>query len=93
MCVCVREDFHNPILLSSFMTYHQICNKSNTTGVTILTFPDHLSSPSVFSEVRVIHSLVSFLVFCQQLFDLLSLFLLAITLSVLPASDYPPLIS
>ena len=40
----------------------------------LLTFPDHLSSPQVFSGVRVARSLVLCVMFCRSLFVLLSLF-------------------
>jgi hypothetical protein len=52
----------------------------------LLTLPDHLSSPPVFSGVRVARSVVFCVVFCRSLFVLL-----AIVLSVLrfTDSDYP----
>ena len=57
-CICRK---HCPVL-SSFMTYHRVCNQINTTGVTSGTGtvypPRHLSSPPVFSGVRVTQSLV-----------------------------------
>jgi hypothetical protein len=42
---------HN-LFFSSFMSYHQVCNKSNTTCATsgakeLLTFPGHMSSHRV----------------------------------------------
>jgi hypothetical protein len=46
----------------------------------LLTMTEHLSSPSVFSGVRVTRSLVLCVVFCRSLFVV---FLLAIVLSVL----------
>jgi len=50
---------HNP-LLSSFMTCHRVCNKSNTKGATseqeLLTLPEHLSS-SLFLVVFVLLNL------------------------------------
>jgi len=46
--------------------------KGNTTGVTYgagtLTIPEHLSSPPVFSRVRVARSLVFSVVFFRSLF-------------------------
>ena len=54
---------HNPVI-SSFMTYHPVCNKSNTTGVTSeartinSSGPEDRSSPSVFSGVRVVFCVV-----------------------------------
>ena len=50
----------------------------------LLTLPEHLNSPPVFSGVRVTRSLVLYAVFCRLLFVL---FLLAIVLSVLPFTD------
>ena len=42
---------HNPVL-SSFMTYHRMCNKNYTTGSQVeqelLTIPEHMNSPPVF---------------------------------------------
>jgi uncharacterized membrane protein len=58
----------------------------------LLTLPEHLSSPSIFSGVRITRSLVLCVMFCRLLFVLLSFFLLAIVLSVLfrfTDSDYP----
>jgi len=40
----------------------------------LLTLPEHLSSPDVFSGVRVTRSLVLYLCFCQSLFALLYFF-------------------
>jgi hypothetical protein len=53
ICSTCRKHFQ---VLSSFMTYHRVCNYINTTGVT--TLPKHLSSSTVFSGVRVTRSLV-----------------------------------
>ena len=47
------------------------------------TLPEHLSSPQVFSGVRVTLSLVFCVMFCRLLFVLLSFYLLATVLSVL----------
>jgi len=71
-----------------------------------VTLPEHLSSPPVFSGVRVTRSLVLCVMFCRSLFVLFVLFLLAIVLSVLfllaiilsvlfrfTDSDYLPLVS
>ena len=80
------------------MTYHRVCNKSNTTGVTkrgqeLFTLPEHLCSTSVFYEVRGVRSLVFCVKFCISLFSLSFLFfILTIVLSVFlqyTASDYP----
>jgi hypothetical protein len=66
----------------SCMTYHRV---GNTTGahIEILTLPEHLSSPSGFSRVRVARSLMFCVMFCRSLFVLLSFFALVIVLSVL----------
>ena len=59
----------------------------------LLTLLEHLSSPLVFSGVRVTRSLVLCVMFCRSLFVL---FLLAIVFSVLlwfTDSDYLPLVS
>jgi len=68
---------HNPVL-SSFMTYHRVCNKSNTTGATCgsgTAYPSEAPefTPS-FSGLRVARSLVFCVVFCRSLFALLSFF-------------------
>jgi hypothetical protein len=66
------------MVISSFMTYYRVCNKSNTTGVTSGTGADYLSeqldSTTVLSEVRVARSLVFYVVFCRSLFVILSSF-------------------
>jgi len=94
VCSVYRND--NPIL-SSFMIYHRIYNKSNTTGVSSGAGPafhsisEHLSSPLCFSGVRVVQFVVFCVVFCRS-FCLLDFFVcLTIVLSVLlrfMASDY-----
>ena len=57
---------HNPIL-SSFMTCHQIVTKvaRRATHVEqkLFTLPEHLSSPPVFCEIRVVQSLFFCVVF------------------------------
>jgi len=53
-----------------------------------LIFPDHLSSPPVFSEVLVAQSLVFFVVFCRSLFVLLLLTIVLSALLQFTASDY-----
>jgi len=80
---------HNSVL-SPFVTYHRVCNKSNMTvphvEQELLTIPEHPSSHPVFNGVRVAWSLVFCVMFCRSLFVL---FLLAIEWSVLrfTASD------
>jgi hypothetical protein len=57
----------------------------------LLTRPEYLSSPLVFSGVRVTRFLVLCVMFCRSFFVLLFFFLLAIVLSVLRFTDseYP----
>ena len=59
--ICSTCRKHFPVL-SSFMTYHRVCNYINTTGATSgagTTYPSgHPSSPSVFIGVGVTQSLV-----------------------------------
>jgi hypothetical protein len=56
-------------VLSSFMTYHCGCNKSDTTGVTYVIGTDYPSGAPwftpVFNGVSVIQSLVFYAVFCR----------------------------
>ena len=61
------------LILSSFMTYHQVYNKSNTTGATSLPEFTRVFW-LVFGGVRVARSLVFCVVFCRSLFFLLSCF-------------------
>ena len=73
---------HTPIIISSFMTYHPIRSNSNTRWVPLveeelLTLPVRMSVPQVFSEVRVVYSVLTTIV-C-----LLVLCLLVFTLSLL----------
>ena len=77
------------------MTYHQISNNSNTTGVTSTAgsayLPEDRNSPQVFCGVSVVQSLVFCIVFCRLFFVHLPLLFLAIALSVLilfTTSDY-----
>jgi len=97
--ICVTNDQgyvsfvkHNPVL-SSFMTYHRVCDKSNTTGATCGAGTAFLSGAHEFirfSGVRAVRSLFFYVMLCRSLFVLL-----AIVLSVLrlTASDYLPLVS
>ena len=62
----------------------------------LLTLPEHLSSPTVFSGVHDAQSLVFCVMYCRSLFILHSFFFLAIVLCVLlrfMAPDYLPLVS
>ena len=92
--ICSICCHHNPVL-SSFMTYHRVCN---TTGVTCgarqFSLPEHLSSPQVFSGVRIVRSLVMF----SALYIIVCPFVLFLVVTVISvfgfaASDYPPLVS
>ena len=73
---CCRN--YNPII-SSFMTYHRVFNKSNTMGSTCeagIAYPSGASAfIPVFSKDRVGRSLVLCVVFCSSLFVLLSFFI------------------
>jgi hypothetical protein len=87
MCSVCRN--HNPVL-SSFMSYHRVYNKSNTAGSTceqeLKTLPEHLNSLPVFRGVHVAQSFVFCVMFCRLLFILLSFFV--ILLSVLLYCDF-----
>ena len=74
--ICSACCNHNPIL-SSFMTYHRVCDKSNMTGATYGAWtaypscaPDHEFTPQVFSGICVAWSLV-FCVMFRRLFSVL----------------------
>jgi len=62
---------------SSFMTYHLVCIKSNTSGVTSgagTAYPSgarHGTTPQVFNGVRVAQYVVFCVVFYRSLFVLL----------------------
>jgi len=58
----------------------------------LLTLPEHLTPPPVFSEVRVTRSLVLYVCFVDRCLSFCTFFLLTIVLSVLlryTDSDYP----
>ena len=85
----------NPVF-SSWLTYHRVCNKSNTTSVICGAGTAHSSGAHEFtpgfSGIRVARSLVFCVVICTSLFVLLSDFLFAVVLCVplrFTASDYP----
>ena len=65
----------NPVL-SSFMSYHRVCNKSNTMGVTRGAGTAYLSGVPEFtpgfSGLRVTRSLLFCVMFCGSLFVFLS---------------------
>ena len=72
--------------------FYRVTRRVSLVEQELLTLPEHLSSPSIFSGVRITRSLVLCVMFCRLLFVLLSFFLLAIVLSVLfrfTDSDYP----
>ena len=60
---------HN-LALSPFITYHLVCEKSNTMGTTCGagTAYSYLSSPAVIRRVRVARSLIFSEMFCRSLF-------------------------
>jgi hypothetical protein len=66
--ICVTND-HNPVL-SSCLTYHQLCNKSYTMGV---TGGAGTAYPSGAHEFTLVFSVVRFwsLVFCVMFYRLL----------------------
>ena len=74
---------HNPVL-SFFMTYHQVCNKSNTTaakcGAGTVYLSGHPSSPSVLLGLMLLDLQFSMLCFVNYC---LSFCLFSIVLSVL----------
>ena len=75
--------YENPVLFS-FMTYHPVCNKQNTTGATSRSGIAYPSGASIaLCGVRVAPSLVFCVVFCRSLSVLLPLFCFVIALSVL----------
>jgi hypothetical protein len=79
----------NPVI-SSFLTYHRVCDKSSTTGATRGTgtaFPssEHGLTPFL-SGIHVAWSLVFSAMFCKSLFFHLS-FVLSVILRFM-ASDY-----
>jgi hypothetical protein len=78
------------VVLSSLMTYHRVCDKSNTTGAICGTgtaypswAPDFIP---VFSGVGIARSLVFYVMSCRSLFVLLAI---ALSVLQLTASDHP----
>ena len=73
--ICSVRRNHKPVL-SSLMTYHDVYCKSSITGANsgagTAYDSDHLSSPTVFSVVRVAQSLFFCIVFCWLILLLLS---------------------
>ena len=71
----------NPVF-SSWLTYHRVCNKSNTTSVICGAGTAHSSGAHAFtpgfSGIRVARFLVFCVVICTSLFVLLSDFLFAV---------------
>jgi len=59
-------------LLPSFISYHRVCSKSNTMGVTCgagIIFPSWASeSNHVFSGIHGVRSLVFCVLFCRSMF-------------------------
>jgi hypothetical protein len=83
LCSICRN--HNSVL-SSCMTYHWVCKKSNTwvshVEQELLTLPKHPSSLPLFGRVCVAQSLVFCVVFCRLLF-------VHFLLSCMPFFNYP----
>ena len=73
--ICFASGNHNQVL-SSFMTYHRVNNKSNTTTATCGEKTAFHFGPSEFTTdfqcVRVARSLVFYVLFCRLLFVVLS---------------------
>ena len=71
--ICSTCRKHFPVL-SSFMTYHRVVTRLARSVPLVeqelLTLQEHLSSPPVFSGVRVTRSLVCCVIFCRSLFGL-----------------------
>jgi len=80
LVVNTSRSFHHSRLITGFVT--RLTRRVPLVEQELLTLPEHLSSPPVFTGVRVTRSLVLY-VFCRSLFVLLYFFLLAIVLSVL----------
>ena len=81
------QSFPHSWLITGFVT--RVTLRTSLVEQKLLTLPKHLSSPPVFSGIRVTRSLVLSVMFCRSLFVL---FLLAIVLSVFllfTDSDYP----
>jgi hypothetical protein len=78
----------NPVL-SSFITYRRLCNKCNTMDISrveqeLLSLNSAPDFTRGFSGAR---SLVFCVLFCRSLFGLLSCFLVAFLLSILPFTE------
>ena len=75
--ICSTYHKHFPVL-SSFMTYHWLCNQINTTGVTSgsgIAYPSGTHEfISGFSRVRATRSLVLYVCFVDSFFVILSFF-------------------
>ena len=73
-----QRSFKHFSVLSSFMTYHRVCNQSTRRVALVerelLNLPEHMSSHPVFRGVRITRSLVLCVVFCRSLFVRLSFF-------------------
>ena len=96
-CICVAIYFcpyHFPVL-SSFMTYHWVVTRLTRwvplVEQELLTLSEHLSSPPVFSGVRVTRSLVLCVCFVDRCLYLCTFFLAIVLYVLLPYidSDYP----
>ena len=70
---CLKHNIHFPVL-TSFMTYHRfvtrLTRRVSLVEQTLLTLPEHLGSPTVFSGVRVTRSLVLYVCFVDRCLSL-----------------------
>ena len=85
----VTEYRRHILVLSSFKTYHWVCNKSNTTGATCGAWTAYLWSSPWFLVRLIVLEPYFCVMFCRSLF---ARFLLTIVLSALlrfAVSDCP----
>ena len=92
ICSTCRKYF---LVLTSFMTYHRVCNQINTTSATsgarTIHLPEHLRLRPVSSDVRVTRTLVLSVCFvdrCWYFFLLAILCCLSFDLQILITSWY-----
>jgi hypothetical protein len=78
LVVNTSRSFPHSRLITGFVT--RLTRRVPLVEQELLTLPEHLSSPPVFTRVRVTRSLALCIMFCRSLFVL---FLLTIVLSVL----------
>ena len=92
--ICSVGRNRNP-RFSSFMTYHRVCYKSNTTGAdrgTGTAYPSGAPEfTSDFSGIRVAHSLIFCVVFCRSLSLLWFLIITSLVSSNISYNNVTPL--